>query len=266
MHTQQAPQSPVHQLDPGARLLGACIVAASIAVAQSPVAVFWALLFILPLPVLARLRMRYVLRSVLLVNIFIGFLWITLALAAWLQAELSMEAALTLAVLISLKANTLVLLFMALPGTLSIAELGYALHSLKVPAKLIYLLVFTYRAVFILHEQIARMRAALTARCFTIRLFSLHTWQTLACMLAMLVLHSLDRADRVQQALLCRGFSGQFPSCIQTRKIQLRDLVFILAMSAFAIVLSIPFFINMAQVILSILLQCIYTVLVFFVS
>ena len=54
---------------------------------------------------------------------------------------------------------------------------------------------------------------------------NLHTYRSYAYLAAMLLVRSYDRADRVFQAMLCRGFHGVFYS-LRTFSWQRRDGVF----------------------------------------
>jgi cobalt/nickel transport system permease protein len=54
---------------------------------------------------------------------------------------------------------------------------------------------------------------------------NLHTYRSYAYLAAMLLVHSHDRADRVYQAMLCRGFHGKFYS-LRTFSWQPRDRAF----------------------------------------
>jgi cobalt/nickel transport system permease protein len=39
-----------------------------------------------------------------------------------------------------------------------------------------------------------------------------HTWRSLGYLVGMLLVRSLERAERVRAAMLCRGYTGQFPA------------------------------------------------------
>jgi cobalt/nickel transport system permease protein len=41
---------------------------------------------------------------------------------------------------------------------------------------------------------------------------SRHSWRSLGNFLGMLLVRSLERAERVHWAMACRGFSGKFPA------------------------------------------------------
>ncbi|MFP4657714.1 MAG: energy-coupling factor transporter transmembrane component T family protein, partial [Desulfonatronovibrionaceae bacterium] len=40
---------------------------------------------------------------------------------------------------------------------------------------------------------------------------NMRTYKTFAHIVGMILIRSFERAERVQQAMLCRGFSGRFP-------------------------------------------------------
>ena len=112
------------------------------------------------------------------------------------------------AIAIGLKANAIVLLLLALVGTMHPADLGHALHRLGVPAVLIHLLFFTVRYVEVLSREYHRTRLAMKARAFRPR-SDLHTWRSLGYLIGMLLVRSLERAERILKAMKCRGFDGR---------------------------------------------------------
>jgi cobalt/nickel transport system permease protein len=112
------------------------------------------------------------------------------------------------AIAIALKANAIVLLLLALVGTMHPAVLGHALRRLGVPAVLIHLLFFTVRYVEVLSREYHRTRVAMKARAFRPR-SDLHTWRSLGYLIGMLLVRSLDRAERILAAMKCRGFDGR---------------------------------------------------------
>jgi cobalt/nickel transport system permease protein len=116
---------------------------------------------------------------------------------------------LVLAAAVALKANAVVLASLALVGTLDAPALGHALHHLRVPARLVDLLLFTVRYLSLLEREQRRLRMALKARAFTPRP-DLHTWRTLGLLVGMLLVRALARAERVLAAMRCRGFDGSF--------------------------------------------------------
>ena len=98
---------------------------------------------------------------------------------------------------------------MALMGTIAVQDLGPAMQQLKIPNKLCHILLFTYRYIFVIHQEYMTMRQAMTARGFKPRT-NRHTYRSYAWLVGMLLVKSWDRAERVHGAMRCRGFLGRF--------------------------------------------------------
>lgn len=155
---------------------------------------------------------RTVLKRIALVNIFTLFLFITLPLTYSGDSFSGIE----IATLITLKTNAIFCCFLALIATSSAASLGYALDTLGLPTKLTFLFLFSYRQLFIINQEYERLKRAARLRGFTPR-NNLHTYRTYSYLFAMTLVKSWNRADRVHQAMLLRGFSGKLiPLRLQT--------------------------------------------------
>jgi cobalt/nickel transport system permease protein len=115
------------------------------------------------------------------------------------------------ALAIAAKANAILLMLMALVGSIPTVTLGHALQRLHVPATLAHLLLFTVRYLDVLGAEYARLRRAMTARAFRPRT-DRHTWRSLGWLVGMLLVRSFERAERVLAAMKCRGFTGRMPT------------------------------------------------------
>jgi cobalt/nickel transport system permease protein len=120
-----------------------------------------------------------------------------------------MERGLLLGLKIALKANAIVLAVTALLGTMEAAVLGHALHHLRVPAKLVHLLLLTVRYLEVLRQEHRRLHAAMLVRGFRPRM-DRHTYRTYGYLAGMLLVRSVSRAERILAAMRCRGFRGRF--------------------------------------------------------
>ena len=107
------------------------------------------------------------------------------------------------------KTLALLILVMTLLETTPLAELGYAARSLGVPRVLVQLFLMTQRYVFLLAEEFGRLRTALRVRGFR-GYVNPHTYRTIGHVAGTLLVRSHDRAERVHQAMRCRGFEGKF--------------------------------------------------------
>src|SRR5438128_818898 len=122
--------------------------------------------------------------------------------------ELSGEG-LNLAALILVKGLTIVTLMLVLWATAPLdANLKYAC-ALRFPCVVIHLCVLTYRYLLLLAEEMGRLRIALRVRGYRNRA-TLHSYRTVGHVAGTLLVRSYERAERVGQAMRCRGFDGEF--------------------------------------------------------
>ena len=234
--------SLAHRLDPRGKIVVAAFFAGLIAVSKSYVASLAGLGLALVCLALARLSLQKVAYRLLVVNSFIFFLWIVLPLTypGTPVVEFGPLAAtrqgLLFTGLITLKSNAIIIALIALVATVPVVSLGQAMHDLRLPDKLCHLLLFTYRYLYVLEQEFHRLVQAMKIRGFRPRT-NLHTYRSYAYLAAMLLVRSHDRADRVFQAMLCRGFHGAFYS-LRTFAWQRRDKIFLIAaLLALAVIL-----------------------------
>lgn len=213
--------SPIHALDPRARLAACVGLSLVAALAKQPATPLLIMGFGLMATLLSRPPWRYVLRQVLAVNVFIVFLWLVLPFTApGVEQRLPFELPLGLTVsqegihlagLITLKANAVFLCVLALLATIPVTALGQAMTALGVPAKLAFLFIFTYRYLHVIAEEYARMMDVAALRGFA-PATDRRTYRTYGALVAMVLVRGYDRSQRVYQAMVLRGFQGAFPS------------------------------------------------------
>jgi cobalt/nickel transport system permease protein len=236
--------SLAHRLDPRGKLVVAALFAGLIAVSKSYVATLAGLGLALVGLALARLPLKKVAYRLLVVNSFIFFLWIVLPFTYpgdpafhWGPVAATRQGLLFTG-LITLKSNTIIIGLIALIATVPVVTLGQAMHGLRLPDKLCHLLLFTYRYIYVFEQEFHRLVQAMKIRGFRPRT-NMHTYRSYAYLAAMLLVRSYDRADRVFQAMLCRGFHGVFYS-LRTFGWQRRDKIFlIVALVALAVILGL---------------------------
>jgi cobalt/nickel transport system permease protein len=223
--------SLAHRLDPRGKIVVAALFAILIAVANTYAAALAGLALALVYLALARLPLKKVLIRLLMVNSFIVFLWLVLPLTypgdpVWRLGPLTVtRQGLASTGLITLKSNAIIIALIALIATVPVVTLGQALHNLKLPGKLCHLLLFTYRYIYVFEQEYRRLVQAMKIRGFTPRT-NLHTYRSYAYLAAMLLVRSFDRAERVFEAMRCRGFQGTFYS-LKTFTWTRRDGVFL---------------------------------------
>ena len=207
----------LRSLNPRLRLILAIFYSVSTALASSPDALALTALIALCLLILARPAGRDLLQRFVTVNTFVLFLWLITPFTSpgpplfTLGPLTASVQGVRLATLVTVKANILTALFIALLGGMSISSLGHALETLHVPCKLTFLLLFTERSFHLLLGQWQSLQQAAKLRGFVART-NLRSYLTIAQLLGILLIRSLDHARKAREALLLRGFTGHFRS------------------------------------------------------
>ena len=205
----------MNRIDPRTRLLMAAGALIVIALLKSFAALALTAALTLLIVCLARVSRRQLIACLVSVNLFMLLLMLTMPWSrsgeAWFflgpwgyTQEGFMRAA-----RITLRANTTVLLIVALVGTLEPTLLGRACKRLWFPDKLIHLLLFTVRYLDVLRTEYHRLLTAARLRGFRPSL-NRHTLHTFGQLAGMLLVRSIDRSERIVAAMKCRGFSGRF--------------------------------------------------------
>lgn len=227
--------SPLHSLDPRVRLAAAAASAICLAMAQTLPAALYGLAMGAALLLLSRPPLKATLPGLLGVNIFLCFLCLLTPFslpgdAVWHWGPFSASRqGLELALVLWLRSNALVLCFLALAATMPVSTAAYALQHLRCPARLVFLLLFAGRYVHDIAGEWRTLLAAARLRGFRART-SLHSYRTLASLLGLLLLRGLDRARRVHEAMLLRGFRQRI-YCVTPFQARTRDTVFAALMS-----------------------------------
>lgn len=118
------------------------------------------------------------------------------------------------ALLIAAKVSASVLLLTVLLGTVEPARLGTALRGLHVPEAMVRIFVLTVRYLSLIREEARRLLEAMRMRGFRPG-SNRHSWRSYGHLVGMLLVRALDRAQRVEEAMLCRGYDGRFPRLAQ---------------------------------------------------
>jgi len=205
----------IHSVDPRLRVAAATVLSIAIALSGSIAPLLSGLAISALILIAAQLNWRKVCGRLLVVAGFLALLWVVLPIThhgtpvySLGSLTVTREGAL-LALQITLKSFTILALLIALVATMSVAALGNALSSLGVPGKLTQLLLVSYRYIFVIEQEYLRLVRAAKIRGFQPRT-NLHTYRTYAYLAGMLFVRASMRAQRVYQAMLCRGFRGRY--------------------------------------------------------
>lgn len=207
--------SLVHQLDPMVRMISACILSVSAALCENLYLVAACLVPGMVLLISAKLDLKAVINRFKPVFIFLAALWIVLPLTfdktdylMFFNFQLS-KTGILMSAKISIKAVAILLIFTTLISTMTISTLGHTLHRLYVPDKMVFLLLMAYRYIGVIENEYKRLLRAAKLRGFRPGT-NLHSYRTYAYMAGMLFVRASIRANRVYQAMRCRGFNNKF--------------------------------------------------------
>lgn len=122
-----------------------------------------------------------------------------------------------------------------LVGTTGMNAIALALLRLKVPSILVIQLLFLYRYLYVLVEEFIRTIRAYSLRSFQGEGLRPKVWGSL---LGQLLLRTIDRAQRIYQAMLCRGFDGEI-RLMGEYKLVGTDIAYFFGWSAFFIIVRL---------------------------
>jgi cobalt/nickel transport system permease protein len=135
-----------------------------------------------------------------------------------------------------LRAILCLLILIVLTNTTRFVELLRGLRKLGCPSILVLNLSFVYRYLFVLTEEVLRMSQARDCRRVGRAPMGAEL-RLLGSMLGTLLIRSFERAERMYQAMLSRGYSGQF-QVLAPRRFTWRDLLFL---AGVALVIAVTF-------------------------
>jgi len=206
----------IEALDGRTRLLGAFGLVLTIALLKDFPAKIAALVMALALVSAAGLSFAAIGRKLLHVEGFMIALLLLLPFTApgepiahlgpLVVSDRGVERAISLVITV----NASVLTVLALLTMMEPVRLGRSMAALGMPPRFVHLFLFLVRYLPILRDELTRQVEAMRARGFSMGL-KRHTWRSLGNLVGMLLVRSIERAERVDEAMRCRGFSGRFP-------------------------------------------------------
>ena len=209
----------IHRLDPRTKFITS--LAFIMAVVLTPASNWRVFAFyfclIAALLIISRLPLLYVLKRslvifpfVLMIAIFIPFFTqgeIAGSYNIWLWQVSVTYSGLFILANVVVKAWLCIFSLILLSSTTKLADLLKGLKQLGIPQVMILILSFMYRYLFVLVDEMMRMRQARDSRNFGGS--RLHQLKTIGHMTGALFIRSYERGERVYAAMLSRGFDGE---------------------------------------------------------
>jgi len=207
-------QSLIHRWAPRSKLLGLGLLVLGFAMVQSlwlvpAMLTVTALLYGLSQLPLSFLRSRLRYPSLFLLGVVMTLPWLsgTTVLWQWGPLTLRQEGLLTM-VLVASRFGSILTLGIVQLGSKSFLQLVGALRGLGLPDLLADMTLLSYRYLFDIADQLARLKQAMRLRGFS--LHRTQTWQPLAAVTGTLLVRTYEQSERVYKAMRLRGYgSGQ---------------------------------------------------------
>ena len=208
--------SRLDRLDTRTRIVVAVALVLALANLRSWSLLGVAILLGLALTRLAGVSARQTARRLLHVEGFLLILFVALPLLTPLPpfvevGPLSLSLpGLERAVTLVLRISAAALVVLPLISGLTPIRLGHALGRLGLPARLVQVFLFAIRSVELLRAEARRLHDAMRLRGF-VPGTNVHTMRSYGHFIGQLLVRAVERAERVNEAMRCRGFAGRFP-------------------------------------------------------
>ncbi len=204
-----AADSPLRRLDPRWKLAAVVAAVAAAALVQTLLPALAALAGALVLAAAARLPAGWLLGRLGALAVALGPLVVLLPLVQGTTGG-------RLALLLAAKATAIVTLTLVILATAPLPTTLHAAQALRVPGALVYITLLSYRYLFVLADELERLRRALRTRGFRPRI-DRHSYRTVGHVVGTLLVRGAERAEGVAHAMRCRGFDGRFRSLTDFR-------------------------------------------------
>ena len=225
----------VHRLDPRTKVIATLLYLLTVVSLPKYEVAALAPFFLFPvlLMTLGGIPARFILRKVLIVSPFALLIGIfnpvldtrTAAVIAGIPVSAGLLSFFSILLKFALTVSATLLLI----ATTSFPGVCHALRQLRFPALFVSQLLFLYRYLFVLLEEAMRIIRARDMRSFGKRGRGLKVFVQL---IGTLFLRTIDRAERIYDAMLSRGFQGDIPTLKRSR-LATADLAFMAATLAF---------------------------------
>lgn len=227
--------SPIHCWDPRVKIATLTLLIFSIASVQRLQNAAVCLVISLSLVFLTRIPYSFSLKRLAAVTMFLGPFFIVMPLTmrtrpgdtiyffSHLEFMEINARGLSLAGMVYLKAISIVLLVVPMFGTNRFDISIKALERLKVPNKIVQMILFSYRYIFVFLAEMRRMAVGMQVRGFE-KKSDTHTLKTMGNFVGVLLVRSFERTERVYHAMLSRGYKGVLNTYFDY-KITVKDLV-----------------------------------------
>ncbi|HMB20031.1 MAG TPA: cobalt ECF transporter T component CbiQ [Spirochaetota bacterium] len=205
--------SPLHNWDQRYKIAGLFSLILVISMLSSLWALCCSVLIVAVLMLISKIPVTQIVRPVLFPLLFLIPLFIFLPLTAGGEKYIVYgipiyNDGILLSVRIAVKALCIIMLFLLITGTSPFTVSMKALRSLKLPAKIVDLIMFTYRYIYIYLDDLRALRQSIMMKGYRSKT-SRHSFKTSSYLVGSLLVRSFEQTDRMFNAMTCRGYTGE---------------------------------------------------------
>lgn len=221
-------ESSFHGLDPRAKIVSIIMFIVIVTLLKDPWVLTAALAYVLAMLGLSAVGVAHVLRRYLLAAPFALLGALSVYFYAGLQPSIAMF----------LRISTCVLALVLLTTMTPFFDLLKGLQRLRVPRMFVSLLLFTYRYLFVISDEMRRMALARKARGARkgMHLLDREGMRTISFTAGMVFVRAYERGKRMHEALRSRGYDGEIRTLTPLR-IKAADILFFCLVLAFGAIL-----------------------------
>lgn len=235
--------SPIHRIEPRIKVVSFGVLIVSAVFAGTVQAALLFLVVAAALLLASRLPVRFILARVKVICVFVIPILALMPFTVTgtpvfsLGPLVASAEGIAFAVLVTIRSVTAILLVVTMLGTQRFDTTLKALALLRVPGIIIQMLLFTYRYIYVMIDEFLRIWSSMRAKGYVFR-FSRHGLAMIGNLIGMLLIKSYERAERVYQAMIAKGYTGK-PVSFATFRVTVLDGLFCAV--ALVIAVGIPF-------------------------
>ncbi|MBI0584270.1 MAG: cobalt ECF transporter T component CbiQ [Methanomassiliicoccus sp.] len=221
--------STLYGFDPRVKFAATIALVVALSFMRDVTALIIALAFVLGMLAVSRIPVRH----------FARVFSLSLPFIAVASAALFLTSGPQPAVAMALRISASVMALLLLVTTTPFFDMLRALRWFRVPYMFCSLLLFTYRYIFVILEELEQMNMARRSRGFSLKgnLFSKDIFRTISFTAGMVLVRSYERSKRIYDGLLARGFRGEIHT-LRPPRARPRDLLFLSTFAVTILVIS----------------------------
>ncbi|UUX91955.1 cobalt ECF transporter T component CbiQ [Methanoplanus endosymbiosus] len=222
--------SPIHRIEPRIKVISFGILIVSAVFAGSIRAASLFLILSVLILIISRLPLRFILGRVKIICVFLVPILLLMPLTVpgtpifTVGFMILSKEGLDFAVLVSVRSVAAIILVITMLGTQRFDTTLKALSMLYVPGIIIQMLLFTYRYIYVMIDEFMNIWCSMQAKGYRFR-FNSHGLSMIGNLIGMLLIKSYERAERVYQAMIGKGYTGK-PVSFSSFKITGTDYLF----------------------------------------